>query len=757
MNAVVLRAEGDRAFSAGLDTKKSYGQPDDIWNHEDPGELLSPKWQKVWKPVVCAVQGICTAGAFYFLNEADIVICSDDATFFDSHVTYGLVCALEPVGLMRKVGLAQSLRIALMGNDERVTAATALADRARHRGRRPGRPVGARPRDRRRHRRQAELGHPGHGPRHLGVARPALPRRHGAGPHLHPPRQPDRPGRGGREPAGQGRAPAADERSVDPHRRGARHRPVGRTPSSSTARWWTYGELADTVEQTAAARARARRRGRHPPAQPAGVDRLPARRAAGRRLHRHHQPRPRPRPHPRRHRRARPAGALRPARRPRRARPGRARAPPPSPADDARRAARRSRRAPTTAAPRDRASPCGCSPAAPPARRSGSTSPTRPSSRCSSATSTTARPTRRSTQLRRGVAVVNSPLVHLGGLFRVLVVRHRRPLVLVPRAVHRRGLGRRRAPPPAGHRQPRAHRAAHGARGRPRSRRPGQPQVGGVGHRPARSRRRRRVHGALRRAGARHLRGDGVRRQRGRLEPEGPPRPLGRQAGERRPRPGRVRAARRRPATGDEVPADAEGVLEVQAGHIADGGWVRTTDLARLDDDGFLYILGRADKAIIRGGFKVLPETIKAALERHPAVRGAAVIGRDDRRLGAVPVAAVELRDDADGHRRRPARPRRHRARPLRAAHRDPDRRRAARAPTPARSTSPAVAALFEEAERGPEVLRGRRGLPQGGPGLARRRRRRRTARRRRRATGTSAGPTTPAGSGCSTTAATPG
>jgi enoyl-CoA hydratase/carnithine racemase len=126
VNAVVLRAEGDRAFSAGLDTKKPYGQPDDVWNHEDPGELLSAKWQKVWKPVVCAVQGICTAGALYFLNEADVVICSEDATFFDSHVTYGLVSALEPVGLMRKVGLAHTLRMALLGNDERVTAATAL-------------------------------------------------------------------------------------------------------------------------------------------------------------------------------------------------------------------------------------------------------------------------------------------------------------------------------------------------------------------------------------------------------------------------------------------------------------------------------------------------------------------------------------------------------------------------------------------------------------------------------------------------------
>ena len=126
VNAVVLRAAGDRAFCAGLDVKKAYGQPADVWNHEDPGELLSPKWQKVWKPVVCAVQGMCTAGAFYFLNEADVVICSRDATFFDSHVSYGMVSALEPVGLMRRIGLGETLRIALSGNDERVCAETAL-------------------------------------------------------------------------------------------------------------------------------------------------------------------------------------------------------------------------------------------------------------------------------------------------------------------------------------------------------------------------------------------------------------------------------------------------------------------------------------------------------------------------------------------------------------------------------------------------------------------------------------------------------
>lgn len=126
VHAVVLRAAGDRAFSAGLDIKESYGQPDNVWNHEDPGEALSPKWQKMFKPVICAVQGMCTAGAFYFVNEADVVICSQDATFFDSHVSGGLVSALEPIGLMRRIGLGETLRIALSGNTERVGAQTAL-------------------------------------------------------------------------------------------------------------------------------------------------------------------------------------------------------------------------------------------------------------------------------------------------------------------------------------------------------------------------------------------------------------------------------------------------------------------------------------------------------------------------------------------------------------------------------------------------------------------------------------------------------
>jgi acyl-CoA synthetase (AMP-forming)/AMP-acid ligase II len=91
-----------------------------------------------------------------------------------------------------------------------------------------------------------------------------------------------------------------------------------------------------------------------------------------------------------------------------------------------------------------------------------------------------------------------------------------------------------------------------------------------------------------------------------------------------------------------------DGLLEVKPGQLGpSAAWMRTTDMARIDEDGFLWILGRADQAIIRGGFKVMPDDVRAALEGHPAVRGAAVVGRPDDRLGETPVAMVELRDAA--------------------------------------------------------------------------------------------------------------
>ena len=127
---VVLQANGDRAFCTGLDIRgeNPWFMKENTWNSFDPGESLSPKLHhKVWKPVVTAVHGLCAGGAQYFLNESDIIICSEDAVFFDPHANVGIVSSLEPVGMLhRGVPLGDVLRWALMGNEERITAQTAL-------------------------------------------------------------------------------------------------------------------------------------------------------------------------------------------------------------------------------------------------------------------------------------------------------------------------------------------------------------------------------------------------------------------------------------------------------------------------------------------------------------------------------------------------------------------------------------------------------------------------------------------------------
>lgn len=98
-------------------------------------------------------------------------------------------------------------------------------------------------------------------------------------------------------------------------------------------------------------------------------------------------------------------------------------------------------------------------------------------------------------------------------------------------------------------------------------------------------------------------------------------------------------------ATDERVPAGTVGVLEARGAQLPGDGWVRTTDLASIDGDGFLYIHGRADDAINRGGFKIVPSVLEDALRAHPAVRDASAVGIPDDRLGEVPVAAVTIRD----------------------------------------------------------------------------------------------------------------
>lgn len=100
------------------------------------------------------------------------------------------------------------------------------------------------------------------------------------------------------------------------------------------------------------------------------------------------------------------------------------------------------------------------------------------------------------------------------------------------------------------------------------------------------------------------------------------------------------------PESGAPLVPGEVGLVEVRAPRIQQD-WIRTADLGTIDADGFLFLSGRSDGAIMRGGFKVLPETIERALLLHPAVAEAAVVAVPDERVSQVPGAAVRLAPDA--------------------------------------------------------------------------------------------------------------
>ena len=82
------------------------------------------------------------------------------------------------------------------------------------------------------------------------------------------------------------------------------------------------------------------------------------------------------------------------------------------------------------------------------------------------------------------------------------------------------------------------------------------------------------------------------------------------------------------------------------SGKIFDG-WLLTGDLGRVDQDGYLYLTGRAKDLIIRGGHNIDPGPVEESLLDHPEITAAAVIGAPDAHSGEVPVAYVTLRPGA--------------------------------------------------------------------------------------------------------------
>lgn len=129
VRCVVLRAAEGKAFCTGVDIREGWraeGEMPAPFDYDDPGDFLGPKSNRVWKPIVVAVHGMAAGGAFYWLNEADIAICSTDATFFDPHLKFGKLSSVEPIGMLGRIPYQEISRMVLMADDERIGAETAL-------------------------------------------------------------------------------------------------------------------------------------------------------------------------------------------------------------------------------------------------------------------------------------------------------------------------------------------------------------------------------------------------------------------------------------------------------------------------------------------------------------------------------------------------------------------------------------------------------------------------------------------------------
>lgn len=125
VRVAVIGATGERHFCTGFDVGEVKGdEAESVFNNRPLAEAVhwSPHQNRVFKPVICAVNGLCVGGGLHFVVDSDIVVASKTAAFMDTHVNVGMVGALENVGLAKRLPLGSALRMTLMGRHYRMPA-----------------------------------------------------------------------------------------------------------------------------------------------------------------------------------------------------------------------------------------------------------------------------------------------------------------------------------------------------------------------------------------------------------------------------------------------------------------------------------------------------------------------------------------------------------------------------------------------------------------------------------------------------------
>ncbi|ASL17532.1 enoyl-CoA hydratase/isomerase family protein [Mycobacterium intracellulare] len=124
IRVAIMTGSGDRHFCTGADvgTAEFAGDAPRNDGPYDQDVRYTARQNSVWKPVICAVNGLVAGAGLHFVVDADIVLAAETVAFMDTHVSVGQIGAIENIGLTRRLPLGSALRMTLMGKHYRMPA-----------------------------------------------------------------------------------------------------------------------------------------------------------------------------------------------------------------------------------------------------------------------------------------------------------------------------------------------------------------------------------------------------------------------------------------------------------------------------------------------------------------------------------------------------------------------------------------------------------------------------------------------------------
>ena len=127
VRAIVVTGSGERHFCTGVDVVAVADTGRSVAGDGPVRESIpwSPHNVGVWKPIICALNGLVAGGGLHFVADADIVLATDSVELMDTHTSVGMVGAVENVGLTHRLPLGSVLRMTLWGRAYRMSAARA--------------------------------------------------------------------------------------------------------------------------------------------------------------------------------------------------------------------------------------------------------------------------------------------------------------------------------------------------------------------------------------------------------------------------------------------------------------------------------------------------------------------------------------------------------------------------------------------------------------------------------------------------------